>query len=152
MHRIARQNSAEEALQTARAELARVSRITTVGELTASIAHEVNQPLAAVVANADACVAWLELESPNLNEARAAAQRSVEGATSASGVIARIRSLIRKTAPQQTPVQLNQVIEETLVIVADQASRSQVTLAVELMPELPDVLGDRIQLQQVLLN
>jgi C4-dicarboxylate-specific signal transduction histidine kinase len=152
LHRIAEQKRTEEALQAMRADLARVARITTVGELTASIAHEVNQPLAAVVANADACVAWLGLESPNLEEARSAANRAVEGATRASGVIARIRSLINKATPQQVPVQLNQVIEETIAVVSGQASRSQVTVSTELTPGLPEVLGDRIQLQQVILN
>ena len=152
LDRIVEQKRTEEALQAVRADLARVARITTVGELTASIAHEVNQPLAAVVANADACVAWLGLESPDLGEARAAANRAIEGATRASGVIARIRSLINKATPQQLPVQLNQVIEETIAVVSGQAARSQVTVSTELTPGLPEVLGDRIQLQQVILN
>lgn len=152
LYRISEQKRAEEALQAARAELARVARITTVGELTASIAHEVNQPLAAVVANADACVAWLALPAPNLEEARAAANRAVEGATRASGVIARIRSLIHKAEPQRGPVQLNQLIDETIAIVSGQASRSQVAVHLELAPDLPEVPGDRIQLQQVILN
>ena len=152
LDRIAEQKRIEEVLQAVRADLARVARITTVGELTASIAHEVNQPLAAVVANADACVAWLGLENPDLGEARAAANRAVEGATRASGVIARIRSLINKTPPQQAPVQLNQVIEETMAVVSGQASRSQVAVSTELKSGLPEVLGDRIQLQQVVLN
>ena len=152
LHRMAEQRRAEEALQATRAELAHVGRVTTVGELTASIAHEVNQPLAAVVANADACVAWLGLQTPNLDEARSAAKRAVEGATRASGVIARIRSLIRKTPPQQAPVQLNQVIEETMAIIAGQVLRNQVNVSLELAPGLPQVLGDRIQLQQVILN
>jgi C4-dicarboxylate-specific signal transduction histidine kinase len=152
LDRIAEQKRTEEVLEAVRADLARVARITTVGELTASIAHEVNQPLAAVVANADACVAWLGLESANLGEARAAANRAVEGATRASGVIARIRSLINKTPPQQAPVQLNEVIEETMAVVSGQASQSQVTVSTELKSGLPEVLGDRVQLQQVILN
>ena len=97
------QKRTEEALQVTRTELARVVRITTIGELAASIAHEVNQPLAAVVANADACVAWLGLEDPNLVEARAAADRATQGATRASEVIGRIRSLINKTALERSP-------------------------------------------------
>jgi C4-dicarboxylate-specific signal transduction histidine kinase len=152
LHRMAEQKRAEEALQAARAELTRVARITTVGELAASIAHEVNQPLAAIVANADACVAWLGLDAPDLSEARAAAERSVEGATRAADVIKRIRSLIYKTAPERALVQLNQVIQETVALAAGQASRNQVQVMTDLMPTLPDVLGDRIQLQQVLLN
>lgn len=142
----------EEALQVARTELARVARVTTVGELTTSIAHEVNQPLAAVVANADACVAWLGHDKPNLDEARAAAERAVEGATRASGVIKRIRSLIHKSAPERAPVQLNLVLQETVQLVAGQAARSHVTITTALQPDLPDVSGDRIQLQQVVLN
>jgi C4-dicarboxylate-specific signal transduction histidine kinase len=152
LHRIAEQRRVEEALQVARGELARVARITTVGELTTSIAHEVNQPLAAIVANADACVAWLGHEQPNLDEARAAAARAVEGATRASGVIKRIRSLIHKSAPERVPVQLNQVIHETAELVAGQAARGDVAISTNLMQGLPDVLGDRIQLQQVILN
>jgi C4-dicarboxylate-specific signal transduction histidine kinase len=152
LDRIAEQKRIEEVLQAVRADLARVARITTVGELTASIAHEVNQPLAAVVANADACVAWLGLENPDLGEARTAANRAAEGATRASGVIARIRSLINKTPPQQAWVQLNQVIEETMAVVSRQASQSQVAVSIELRSGLPEVLGDRIQLQQVILN
>jgi C4-dicarboxylate-specific signal transduction histidine kinase len=146
------QKRVEEALQAARADLTRVARITTIGELTASIAHEVNQPLAAVVANADACVAWLGLAQPDLAEARAAAERATQGATRASEVIARIRSLIRKSAPEREKVQLNQVIEETAALVAGQASRHGVSIETELAPDLPCVPGDRIQLQQVLLN
>lgn len=152
LQRMAEQQRAEEALQAARAELTRVARITTVGELATSIAHEVNQPLAAIVANADACVAWLSLSSPNLAEARAAAERAVEGATRASDVIKRIRSLIYKTAPERAPVHLNQVIQETVNLVSGQAAQSQVQIETDLMPSLPEVLGDRIQLQQVLLN
>jgi len=150
--RIEEQKHTEEALQLARTELARVSRITTIGELTASIAHEVNQPLAAVVANADACVAWLALQSPDLMEARAAAERAVNGATRASDVIKRIRSLINKTPPEKVPVQLNEVIEEVVSLTEGQASRNNVSVVVELASELPIVLGDRIQLQQVILN
>jgi C4-dicarboxylate-specific signal transduction histidine kinase len=106
LKQMAEQRRTEEALQVAQANLARVTRITTIGELTASIAHEVNQPLAAVVANADACVAWLSRENPNLLEARAAAERTTQGATRASEVIVRIRSLINKATPEKAPVQI----------------------------------------------
>jgi len=146
------QRRTEEALQKTRSELARVVRITTIGELTASIAHEVNQPLAAVVANADACVAWLGRQTPNLDEAKAAAERTIQGATRASEVITRIRSLINKAAPERVTVQLNGIIEETVPLVDRQASRNQVSVTLELTPGLPAVLGDRIQLQQVILN
>jgi C4-dicarboxylate-specific signal transduction histidine kinase len=149
---MAEQRRTEEALQRTRTELARVVRITTIGELTASIAHEVNQPLAAVVANADACVAWLALQSPNLVEARAAAERTIQGATRASEVIIRIRSLINKTAPERAQVQLNEVVKETIALTERQASRNDISVVTELSPDLPIVLGDRIQLQQVILN
>jgi signal transduction histidine kinase len=132
--------------------LARVVRITTIGELAASIAHEVNQPLAAVVANADACVAWLTRDDPNLVEARAAAERTTQGATRASEVISRIRSLINKTAPERIRIQINEIIEEVVALADRQASRNEVSVVTELTPDLPLVVGDRIQLQQVILN
>jgi C4-dicarboxylate-specific signal transduction histidine kinase len=146
------QRRTEEALQRTRSELARVVRITTIGELTASIAHEVNQPLAAIVANADACVAWLGLQSPNLAEARAAAERTILGATRASEVIIRIRSLINKAAPERAQVHLNEIIEESVALAESQASRNDVSVEIELAPDLPAAVGDRIQLQQVILN
>jgi C4-dicarboxylate-specific signal transduction histidine kinase len=149
---MAEQKRTEDTLQVTRTELARAARITTIGELTASIAHEVNQPLAAVVANADACVAWLSREQPDLVEARAAADRATQGATKASEVIARIRSLLTKATPEKSRVQLNQVIKETGALAAGQASRSHVAIELELSSNLPFVLGDSIQLQQVVLN
>lgn len=152
LERMAEQKRTEEALQLARAELARVARITTIGELTASIAHEVNQPLAAVVANADACVAWLSHQTPNLAEARAAAERATHGATRASEVIVRIRSLINKATPEKTQVQINEIIEETAALAEGQASRNDISVVLELTLALPVVFGDRIQLQQVILN
>ena len=146
------QQRTQEDLQSTRSELARVVRITTIGELTASIAHEVNQPLAAVVANADACVAWLNLQEPSLSEARAAAERAIQGATRASEVIARIRALINKKPPERVPVQLNLLIEETCALIASQAVRNGVDLSTELDAHIPFAMGDRIQLQQVLVN
>jgi C4-dicarboxylate-specific signal transduction histidine kinase len=146
------QRRTEETLQTTRAELARAARITTIGELTASIAHEVNQPLAAVVANADACVAWLSRENPDLAEGRAAAERATEGATRASDVIARIRSLITKATPQKSRVEINRIIEQTATLAGGQAARNNVAIKLELAADGPIVLGDSIQLQQVILN
>jgi C4-dicarboxylate-specific signal transduction histidine kinase len=152
LRQMAEQRRTEEALQIARTELARVVRITTIGELAASIAHEVNQPLAAVVANADACVAWLARENPDLTEARAAAERTTQGATRASEVIGRIRSLINKTSPERAQVQMNEIIREVVALADGQASRNNVSVVTELTTDLPSVLGDRIQLQQVILN
>jgi len=146
------QKRTEETLQATRAELARAARITTIGELTASIAHEVNQPLAAVVANADACVAWLFRETPDLAEASAAAARATEGATRASDVIARIRSLITKATPEKSSLQINRIIEQTAILAEGQAARNGVAIKLELAPDSPTVLGDSIQLQQVILN
>ena len=153
LNQMEEQKRTEEALQVTRTELARVVRITTIGELTASIAHEVNQPLAAVVANADACVAWLSRQNPNLVEARAAAERATQGATRASEVIVRIRSLINKATPEKARVQLNEIIEETAALaegpgVAGIMSR----LCLNSRRTCPSVLGDGIQLQQVILN
>jgi C4-dicarboxylate-specific signal transduction histidine kinase len=152
VRQMAEQRRTEETLQATRAELARAARITTIGELTASIAHEVNQPLAAVVANADACVAWLSREKPDLAEARSAAERATQGATRASEVIARIRSLITKATPEKSHVQINRVIEETAALAEGQAARNHVVIKLELSPDLPIVFGDSIQLQQVILN
>jgi C4-dicarboxylate-specific signal transduction histidine kinase len=152
LNQMAEQRRTEEALQVARNELARVVRITTIGELAASIAHEVNQPLAAVVANADACVAWLARDNPDFVEARAAAERTTQGATRASEVIGRIRSLIKKTAPERARVQINEIIGEVVALAHRQASKSEVSVVTDLAPDLPTILGDRIQLQQVILN
>jgi C4-dicarboxylate-specific signal transduction histidine kinase len=152
VRQMAEQKRTEETLQVTRTELTRVARITTIGELTASIAHEVNQPLAAVVANADACVAWLSREHPDLVEAKAAAERTTHGATRASEVIARIRALISKATPEKSRLQINQVIEQTAALAEGQASRNNVTVELKLSLDLPQVLGDSIQLQQVILN
>jgi C4-dicarboxylate-specific signal transduction histidine kinase len=152
LHQMAEQKRTEEALQATRSELTRVARITTIGELTASIAHEVNQPLAAVVANADACVAWLSHRDPNLAEARAAAERATQGATRASEVIVRIRSLITKATPEKAAVDVNKIIVETAALAHGQALTNDVDLLTELDPDLSPALGDSIQLQQVILN
>jgi C4-dicarboxylate-specific signal transduction histidine kinase len=149
---MAERERAEESLRKTRSELARVVRITTVGELTASIAHEINQPLGAVVMNCDACTAWLASESANLVEAQAAAERAAAGATRASEVISRIRSLIKNAPTERIPVQLNDVITETVDLAAHQASNSGVSMSTDLEPNLPPVLGDKIQFQQVILN
>ena len=152
LRQMVEQKRTEETLQVTRSELTRVARITTIGELTASIAHEVNQPLAAVVANADACVAWLSREHPDLVEARAAADRATQGATRASEVIARIRSLISKATPEKSRLEINRVIEQTVALAEGQASRNEVVIDCKLSPDVPPVLGDTIQLQQVILN
>lgn len=149
---ITARKQAEEDLRTAQAELAHVNRVMTMGELAASIAHEVNQPLAAILASGDSCTAWLANDPPNLDKARAAAARIVEAATQASDIVRRIRALFRKTASITTPLEINEVISETVSLVGGEVQRKGVVLNTELAANLPSVLGDRIQLQQVILN
>src|SRR6266403_2820959 len=143
---------ASEALREAQAELARVTRLTAMGELAASIAHELRQPLAGAVTNSDACLAWLSSQPPNLDEARAAADRTVEAATRASDIIRRIQALFKKAAPERLRVNINEVIEETLGLIRREVLGKNVSLQTELGPQLPPVLGDRVQLQPVVLN
>jgi PAS domain S-box-containing protein len=147
-----RADQAEEALRKAKAELAHVTRITMLGELTASIAHEVNQPLAAVVANAEASLRWLNREQPDL----AAARRSVEWVISdgcrASDVIRRVRALATKSDLEAARLDLNRVVNEAVTLVEHELTKHGVDFRTELMADLPEVFGDRIQLQQVIIN
>jgi PAS domain S-box-containing protein len=143
---------AQEALQQAQAELAHVTRVMTLGELTASIAHEVNQPLAGIVTNGEASLRWLEREVPDIDEARSALQRMVSDANRASNVIRRIRQLAKKAVPEMTQLDINDVITDTVPLVQRQAFIHRVKVRLELAPALPSVSGDRIQLQQVLIN
>ncbi len=143
---------AEEALRQTQADLARVSRVTTMGELTASLAHEVNQPIAAAVTSANSCIHWLAADIPNLEKARAAAMRIVKDATRAAEIITRTRLLFQKGAAQQEVVDVNEVIEEMIVLLRGEAMRYSLSVRTELAPDLPPVLGDRVQLQQVLMN
>ena len=143
---------AEAALREAQAELAHVTRATTMGELTASIAHEINQPLAAVVANANACFRWLASPIPNLDEARDAISRIVRDGNRASDVIRRIRALVKKGDTEKTLLDINEVIQEVVSLTHSEIQKSGVVLKMNLAVDLPRVLGDRIQLQQVILN
>jgi PAS domain S-box-containing protein len=143
---------AELELQTTRTELARVMRVTSLGELTASIAHEVNQPLGAVVANAEACLGWLGRESPDLNEAHAAMERIIRDGHRAGEVIRRVRALFGKNDAQWAPVHVNDIASEAIDMVEHELLRSRVSQRMELARDLPAVFGDKIQLQQVLLN
>ena len=143
---------AEEARREAQAELARVSRVTTMGEMTASLAHEVNQPIAAALTNANTCLRWLTRDHPDLEEARAAASRIVKDATRAAGIISRVRLLFKKSAPQQEPVDVNEAIREMTVFLRGEATRHKITVRIELAEDLPWIMGDRVQLQQVLMN
>jgi C4-dicarboxylate-specific signal transduction histidine kinase len=143
---------AEEALREAQAELARVSRATTMGELTASLAHEVNQPIAAAVTNANTCLRWLTRDQPDLEEAREAASRIVTDATRAAGIISRVRLLFKKGTPQKELVDVNEAIREMIVLLRGEATRYNITVRMELAADLPRIMGDRVQLQQVLMN
>ena len=143
---------AEEALQRVQAELAHATRVMTLGELTASIAHEVNQPLAAIVTNGNACLRWLGGAQPNFLEARQAVERIIKDSYRASEVIARVRALVKKSPPRNDLVDLNAVIVEVLALAQSQVRRSHVVVRRELADDLPPVLGDRVQLQQVVLN
>jgi len=142
----------QEDLRKTQAEFAHVNRVMTMGELTASIAHEVNQPLAAVISSGDSCMAWLAHEPPNLDKARAAASRTVQAATQASEIVKRIRGLFKKSASIAEAVDVNEIIEETISFVDREAQRKSISLRTELAVGLPFVGGDRVQLQQVVLN
>jgi C4-dicarboxylate-specific signal transduction histidine kinase len=149
---ITERKQAQDSLLATQADLARVARIAIIGELTASIAHEVNQPLTGIVANADACLAWLSKPQPNLDEAKEAAGCMILAATRASDVIARIRSFINKATPERLELDINEVIQEAVTLARSETVRNNVSLVTELTSDLPIVLGDRIQLQQVILN
>jgi PAS domain S-box-containing protein len=142
----------EQALRAAQAQLAHMARVTTMGELTSSIAHEVNQPLAAVVTNGDACLRWLGNDPPNLDKARLSVARIIKEGNRAGEIIKRIRALAKKTPPQKTMLGVNEAIEEVIDLVDAELARHQVLLLRELMSDLPAVFGDRVQLQQVILN
>jgi PAS domain S-box-containing protein len=143
---------AEEKLHEAQAELAHVTHVTALGELAASIAHEVNQPLAAVVAHAAAAQRWLDREIPNLQEARSTLELIVNDADRAGEVIQRVRALVNKTADRNVPLDINEVVNEVITLLHHELFSHRITLRMELAPALGLVLGDRIQLQQVILN
>jgi len=143
---------AEEALHQAQADLARVNRMTTLGELTASLAHEVNQPIAAALTNANTCLRWLTRDHPDLEEARAAASRIVKDQTRAAEIISRIRLLFKKSTPEWEVVDVNESIREMIVLLRSEATRYNITVRMELAADLPRIMGDRVQLQQVLMN
>jgi signal transduction histidine kinase len=132
--------------------LARIARMTAMGELVASIGHEVNQPLMAIVTNADACLSWLASDRPQLDQARQAAERIVRDGHRAGDIIKSIRALARKATPEMTQLDVNDVIAEVLVIMRSELHRHDIVLETELSPGLERVMADRIQVQQVILN
>jgi PAS domain S-box-containing protein len=147
-----RADHAEEALRNAQAELAHVTRVTTLGEMTASIAHEINQPLTAVVANAEACLRWLDRGTPDLDEARRSVEWIIEAGNRASEVIRRVRALANKADIERVPLDLNDVVKEVIALVQGELISHLVSSRMELAPALPMILGDRVQLQQVIIN
>jgi PAS domain S-box-containing protein len=143
---------ASEALREAQANLARVSRVTTMGELTASLAHEIKQPIAAAVTNAKTCLRWLGRDQPDVPEACEAASRLVKDATRAADIIGRVSSLFKKGALQRELVDINELIREMVVLLRSEAIRYSISIRTELAEDLPNVMADRVQLQQVFLN
>jgi C4-dicarboxylate-specific signal transduction histidine kinase len=149
---LGKQKRAEEALQKAQSELAQVTRVAALGELTASIAHEVNQPLAAVVNNANASLRWLSRDAPNLAEACNAIRRIIRDGNRAGDVISRMRALFKKVSTTKESFDINEVIEEVVTLAQSELQRNRVSLQTQLASDLPLISGDRIQLQQVLFN
>jgi NO-binding membrane sensor protein with MHYT domain/two-component sensor histidine kinase len=149
---LSEQRRAEEAVRQARADLARVNRVTTMAELTASLAHEVNQPISAGVTNAYACLRWLDGDSPNLEEARAAAMRMAKDVARAAEIISRIRASFKKGTPQRELLDVNEVIREMIVLLRGELARYSISVRAELAANLPEVVADRVQLQQVMMN
>jgi C4-dicarboxylate-specific signal transduction histidine kinase len=141
---------AQEELRNTQAELAYMTRVTTMGALTASIAHEVNQPLAGIVTNANTCLRMLAADPPNIVGARETARRTIRDGNRASDVIMRLRSLFSRKQPASEPVDLNEVTREVLALSQSQLQKSRLVL--ELADALPLITGDRVQLQQVILN
>ncbi|HWX53289.1 MAG TPA: ATP-binding protein [Verrucomicrobiae bacterium] len=141
-----------EKLRQAQADLAHVSRVTTMGELSASLAHEVKQPIAAAVTDANTCLRWLTRERPDLEEARAAAMRVVNDATRASEIVNRIRLLFKKGASPRELVDVNEVIREMIVLLRNETMRYAIAVRTELAVDIPQVMADRVQLQQVMMN
>jgi PAS domain S-box-containing protein len=149
---ITERKQAEEALRKAQTELAHVTRVMTLGELTASIAHEINQPLSGIVTNASACRRWLAGATPNLDEARDAVGRILRDGNRASDVITRIRALVRKADEEKAQLDMNHAIQEVAALAQGEVGRNRVALRMELAADVSPVLGDRVQLQQVILN
>ena len=149
---ISERKRAEEAFHKTQAEIAHLTRVMTMSELATSIAHEVNQPLAAIVTNGDACLRWLGVASPNLERARDSVVRIINEGNRASEVIKRIRALSKKTTPHKSALQINELIHEMIALLEAELLENKIRLKTELEPAIPLVFGDRVQLQQVILN
>jgi signal transduction histidine kinase/streptogramin lyase len=149
---IAERKQAEEALRQAQADLTHANRVSTMGELTATLAHEVNQPIAATITNANACLRWLSRDKPDLAEVRAAASSIVQDGRRASEIVNRVRLIFKKSSLQQELVVLNEIIREMVLLLHSEATRFDILVRTELAADLPQVMADRVQLQQVLMN
>jgi PAS domain S-box-containing protein len=149
---ITERRQAEDALQQAQADIERVSRMTTMEQLAASIAHEVNQPLAAVITSGNACLNWLAATPPNLGKARGAVERMVRDGNRASDVLKRVRALLRKAPLAKSAVNVNEVVQEALALVGGELRKQRVQLSTDLDLRVPSVTADFVQLQQVVLN
>ena len=147
-----RAEEAREKLRQAYADLAHVNRVTTLGELTASLAHEVNQPIAASVTNANTCLRWLTRDRPDLEEARAAALRIVKDGTRAAEIVNRMRLLFKKGTPHWESLDVNEVVQEMIVLLHREATKYSISFRTNLAADLPQIMADRVQLQQVLMN
>jgi signal transduction histidine kinase len=141
-----------ERLHQVQADLAHLSRVTTMGELTASLAHEIRQPISAAVTNAKTCLRWLGRDEPDVAEACEAASRLVKDVTRAADIIGRISSLFKKGALQRELVDVNELIREMIVLLRSEASRYSISIRTELAEDLPKITADRVQLQQVFMN
>ena len=149
---ISERKRAAEVLRQMQADLAHVSRLTTMGELTTSLAHEVNQPIAAAVTDANTCLRWLTREQPDLEEARAAASRMIKDTTRAAEIIKQVRQLFTKGSPDRESVDVNEITREMLFLLRSEATQYSISVRTELAADLPRVMGDRVQLLQVLMN
>jgi signal transduction histidine kinase len=147
-----RAEEAREKLRQLEADLAHINRVSTLGEMAASLSHEIKQPIAATITSANSCLEWLAHEPPNLDRARAAVGRIDKYGNRAAEIIDRIRSLYKKSAPQRELVDLNEIIEEMLTLLKCEADRYSIAMRTELGAELPKIIADRVQLQQVLMN
>src|SRR5229473_1261492 len=152
IHDLSVSRRTEGELQQAQTELARVARVTTLGELTAAIAHEVNQPLTGLVSSGNACLRWLAGDVPNLMAARESVERMISAGSRAGEVIRRIRALVGKAPPLRDRLNINDAITEVVTLIRGEIQRNRISLRTKLSTDVPLVLGDRIQLQQVILN
>jgi PAS domain S-box-containing protein len=143
---------ANESLRNAQADLAHVNRVTTMGELAASLAHEVNQPIAGASINASSCLRYLKRDQPDLDGACQAASRIIRDVNRAADIISRVRQFFRKGAPTREPVDVNEVIREMVVLLSYEITQHSISASTQLAADLPVVVGDRVQLQQVLMN